>query len=238
VGTKKKLVALLALLQEQRPDIADPEELILQGRVLVDGYPVTNARARVSRGGSIRIREEVPLRGERKMRAALKGFGLQVRGTTALDAGAAAGGFTKALLDAGARRVYAVDVGHGQLLGSIRQDGRVVVLERTNIADLTQALVPDTLSVITLDLSYLSLAEAVPQLNVLDISTSAVLVALVKPMFELGAAKLPPPSDWQDAVEAAMRAVDVSCWHVRDVMWSPVLGKGGAVEFFLLATRQ
>jgi 23S rRNA (cytidine1920-2'-O)/16S rRNA (cytidine1409-2'-O)-methyltransferase len=238
VGTKKHFVPLLALLRERRPDIADPEGSIRQGRVLVDGYPVTNARARVRRGSSVRIREGGPLRGERKMHAALKGFGLHVRGTTALDAGAAAGGFTKALLDAGARRVYAVDVGHGQLLGSIRQDGRVVVLEHTNIADLTQALVPDRLSVITLDLSYLSLAEAVPQLNVLDISTSAVLVALVKPMFELGAAELPPPSGWQDAVEAATRAVDASGWHVGDVMRSPVLGKGGAVEFFLLATRQ
>jgi 23S rRNA (cytidine1920-2'-O)/16S rRNA (cytidine1409-2'-O)-methyltransferase len=238
MGNKRHLVALLALLQERRPDVADPEGFIRRGRVLVDGYPVTNARARVSRGSSVRIREEVPLRGERKMHGALKGFGLQLRGTTALDAGAAAGGFTKALLDAGAHRVYAVDVGHGQLLGSIRLDGRVVVLERTNIADLTRALVPDPLSVITLDLSYLSLAEAVPQLNVLDISSSAVLVALVKPMFELGAAELPKPTCWQEAVEAATRAVDAAGWHVRDVMRSPILGRGGAVEFFLLATRR
>jgi 23S rRNA (cytidine1920-2'-O)/16S rRNA (cytidine1409-2'-O)-methyltransferase len=238
VGTKRHFVSLLALLRERRPDIADPEGSIRQGRVLVDGYPVTNARARVSTGSSVRIREEVPLRGERKLHAALKGFGLQLSGTTALDAGAAAGGFTKALLDAAARRVYAIDVGHGQLLGSLRQDGRVVVLERTNIADLTAALIPDRLNVITLDLSYLSVAGAVPQLNVLDISTSAVLVALVKPMFELGVAEPPEPSRWSEAVEAATQTVDASGWHVRDVMRSPILGRGGAVEFFLLATRR
>jgi 23S rRNA (cytidine1920-2'-O)/16S rRNA (cytidine1409-2'-O)-methyltransferase len=238
LSNKRRFVALLALLQERRPDISEPEELIREGHVLVDGYPVTNERARVSRESSVRIGDEVQLRGERKLLAALGGFGLQLRGTTALDAGAAVGGFTRALLGAGARRVYAVDVGHGQLLGSLRQDGRVVVLERTNIADLTPVLVPDTMDVITLDLSYLSLAGAVPQLNVLDISVSAVLVALVKPMFELGVAEPPQPSRWSESVEAAIQGVDASGWHVRDVMPPPIIGRRGAVEFFLLATRR
>jgi 23S rRNA (cytidine1920-2'-O)/16S rRNA (cytidine1409-2'-O)-methyltransferase len=142
------------------------------------------------------------------------------------------------LLDAGARRVYAVDVGHGQLLGSLRQDRRVRVLERTNIAELTRALVPDRLHVVNLDLSYLSLARAVPQLNALDIRASASLVALVKPMFELGLRELPKPGRWPEALERAARGVTASGWDVRAVVRSPLLGSGGAVEFFLHATRR
>ncbi len=162
MSNKRQFVSLLARLQYLRPDIPDPERLIGQGRVLVDGYPVTNVGSRVSDEASLTIDDDESLQGERKLRAALEEFGLRLNGSIALDAGAAAGGFTKAMLDAGARRVYAVDAGHGQLLGSLRQDDRVVVLERTNIADLTRTLVPDTLNVITLDLSYLSIARAVP----------------------------------------------------------------------------
>jgi 23S rRNA (cytidine1920-2'-O)/16S rRNA (cytidine1409-2'-O)-methyltransferase len=238
VRNKRQFVSLLARLQQLRPDIAEPEQLIIQGRVLVDGYPVTNAGSRVSDEASLTIDNDEPLQGERKLRVALLEFGLRLNGNIAMDAGAAAGGFTKALLDAGTRRVYAVDAGHGQLLGSIRQDDRVVVLERTNIADLTRALVPDTLDALTLDLSYLSIARAVPQLEVLDIAASAVLVALVKPMFELGLAELPEPARWPEALELATRGVDASGWRVRSVARSPIPGGRGAVEFFLHATRR
>lgn len=238
MSNKRQFVSLLARLQQLRPDIPDPQRVIDQGRVLVDGHPVTNAESRVSVGSSLTIDDNEPLQGERKLRAALRQLGLRLHGTIALDAGAAAGGFTKTLLDAGARRVYAVDAGHGQLLGSLRQNHRVVVLERTNIADLTRTLVPDTLDVLTLDLSYLSIARAVPQLEVLDIAPSAVLVALVKPMFELGLAELPEPPRWAEAVELAARGVDASGWRVRDAVRSPIPGGRGAVEFFLYATRR
>jgi 23S rRNA (cytidine1920-2'-O)/16S rRNA (cytidine1409-2'-O)-methyltransferase len=238
VSTKRRFVSLLARLQQLRPDITDPQRLIGQGRVFVDGFPVTNAGSRVSDESSLTIDNDEPLRGERKLLGALHEFHLRVQGTTALDAGAAAGGFTKTLLDAGAQRVYAVDAGHGQLLGSLRQDDRVVVLERTNIADLTRTLVPDTVDVITLDLSYLSIARAVPQLEVLDIAASAVLVALVKPMFELGLTELPEASRWADAVELAARGVDASGWRVRRAVRSPIPGGRGAAEFFLHATRR
>jgi 23S rRNA (cytidine1920-2'-O)/16S rRNA (cytidine1409-2'-O)-methyltransferase len=238
VGTKRQFVSLLARLQYLRPDIADPKRLIVQGRVLVDGYPVTNAGSRVSDESSLTIDDDEPLQGERKLGAALQEFGLRPEGNIALDAGAAAGGFTRALLDAGARRVYAVDVGFGQLLGSLRQNERVVVLERTNIADLTRALVPDAIDVITLDLSYLSVARALPQLEVLDIAASAVLIALVKPMFELGLAELPEPARWPEAVARAARGVDASGWHVHGAVRSPIPGGRGAVEFFLHASRR
>src|SRR5579885_3286776 len=117
------------------------------------------------------------LRGTIKLRAALAAFAVEVAGRVALDVGASTGGFTVALLEAGAARVYAVDAGFGQLLGRLRQDARVVNLERTNLAALE---LPEPIDLVTVDLSYLSIALAAPQLP-----RAPELIALVKPMFEL-----------------------------------------------------
>jgi 23S rRNA (cytidine1920-2'-O)/16S rRNA (cytidine1409-2'-O)-methyltransferase len=130
--------------------------------VLVDGRPIDNPRSLVRVGARITLRVEAPLRGEAKLRAALAAFGVSPAGRVALDLGAAAGGFTRVLLQAGASRVYAVDAGYGQLLGSLRQDQRVVVLERVNLGDLDTSCVPEAIELFTIDLSYLSLHEAVP----------------------------------------------------------------------------
>jgi 23S rRNA (cytidine1920-2'-O)/16S rRNA (cytidine1409-2'-O)-methyltransferase len=238
MGTRRQFVRLLSRLEQERPDLVEPERLIADGCLYVDGRLVTNSRALVPKGSSIQVRRAAPLRGERKMRAAIELFALEVGGRTALDVGAAAGGFTKALLDAGARRVYAIDVGHGQLRGFLRQDARVVVLERTNISDLTISLVPDTVDLVTLDLSYLSLAQAVPQLDRLAVSALADLVALVKPMFELRLHELPEPSRWMEAVEQASNAIAATGWTVQAVERAPAVGKKGAVEFLLHATRR
>jgi 23S rRNA (cytidine1920-2'-O)/16S rRNA (cytidine1409-2'-O)-methyltransferase len=113
------------------------------------------------------------LRREVKLQAALDTFQLSVSGRVALDMGASTGGFTRVLLTAGAPRCYAVDVGHGQLLGSLRCDSRVVNLESTNLGDLDRRLVPEIIDVITMDLSYLSLASAVPQLDRIAIADNA-----------------------------------------------------------------
>ena len=102
----------------------DPAALVASGEIEVDGLAVTNPEARVPAGAQVRRRRPAALRGEAKLSAALAAFDIGVLGRVALDVGAAAGGFTRVLLAAGARRVYAVDAGHGQLLGSLRQDPR------------------------------------------------------------------------------------------------------------------
>ncbi|MGH9180531.1 MAG: SAM-dependent methyltransferase, partial [Acidimicrobiales bacterium] len=176
------------------------------------------------------------LRGEAKLAAALARFAVPVTGRVALDAGAAAGGFTRVLLAAGARRVYAVDAGHGQLLGSMRQDRRVVNLEGTNLGSLTPALVPEPVEVVTLDLSYLSLADAIGQLGRVTLSPAADLVALVKPMFELHLAA--PPTDplaLDEALAQASTAIDAAGWAVLASMASPVTGARGAAESLIHA---
>jgi 23S rRNA (cytidine1920-2'-O)/16S rRNA (cytidine1409-2'-O)-methyltransferase len=148
-------------LRVARPELADPVSAVVSGLVRVDGRIVTNPRSLVPHDASIVVRAPTVLRGELKLRAALAAFDIRVAGRTALDLGAAAGGFTRTLLTAGAHGVYAVDVGHGQLLGSLRQDPRVVKLEATNAASLDRRHVPDVVDLVTIDLSYLAVAAVV-----------------------------------------------------------------------------
>jgi 23S rRNA (cytidine1920-2'-O)/16S rRNA (cytidine1409-2'-O)-methyltransferase len=179
-----------------------------------------------------------PLRGEAKLRAALAGFEVRVSGRVCLDLGAAAGGFTRVLLEAGAARVYAVDAGFGQLLGSLRQDPRVVNLEATNVAALDVRLVPDAIDLVTIDVSYLALAAAVAQLDPLTIAPGADLIGLVKPMFELRLATAPTDPMLVDAAtERAAAGIVAAGWQVIGSMASPVLGGRGAVEALVHARR-
>jgi 23S rRNA (cytidine1920-2'-O)/16S rRNA (cytidine1409-2'-O)-methyltransferase len=216
----------------------DAAALIAAGNVLVDGVPVTTVRSRVRAGAHVSVRSPTVLRGSGKLRAAIHAFDVAVAGRVALDVGAAAGGFTRVLLEAGARTVYAVDAGHGQLLGSLRQDERVVNLEAVNVADLDTTLIPDPVEVISVDVSYLSLSAAVAQLGRLSITPGAVLVGLVKPMFELRAATAPTDRASLDAALAAASAgVARAGWQVRGWIDSPVPGSRGARELLLHAVR-
>lgn len=182
--------------------------------------------------------QDVPakeLHGREKLAFALDRFSVAVEGRVAFDCGASTGGFTQALLDAGAARVYAVDAGFGQLLGSLRQDPRVVNRERTNLAD---ARVDEPVDVVTLDLSYLALTDALPQLH-LELAAGADLLALVKPMFELRLGALPENQE-EGLRRATVTAIDgagVAGWTLVDSAESPVRGNGGAVEGFLHARR-
>ena len=235
---RSRIVTIADALAAQHPQLADPEQAIVAGRVLVDGKPVLNPRARVAASTAIVIEPESGLRGSTKLEAALDAFAVGIGGRVALDVGAAAGGFTTVLLERGAARVYAVDAGHGQLRGALRQDPRVVNLERTNLGDLTLDHVPEVVEIVTVDLSYLSITRALPQLDRLAIARGADLVALVKPMFELGLDQ--PPQDDETlraAVDAARRGAEHAGWHVHGDMESPVRGARGAVEFFVHAHR-
>jgi 23S rRNA (cytidine1920-2'-O)/16S rRNA (cytidine1409-2'-O)-methyltransferase len=178
------------------------------------------------------------LRGAAKLEAALAAFGVVVQGRVALDLGASAGGFTSVLLDGGALRVYAVDAGYGQLAGRLRQDPRVVSCERTNVARLDRGLVPDPVGVVTVDLSYLSIAALAPQLEALRFQPDADLIALVKPMYELGLAGPPDaPGLRPEAVARAARGLESHGWTAAGSIESPVRGARGAVEHLLHARR-
>jgi 23S rRNA (cytidine1920-2'-O)/16S rRNA (cytidine1409-2'-O)-methyltransferase len=232
-----RLRPLARELARRFPDLEDPELTVVTGVVLVDGVPNRNPASLVSPGASLALHRPTALRGEAKLRHALGAMAVPVAGRVALDVGAAAGGFTRVLLAASAARVYAVDAGHGQLLGSLRQDPRVIVLERTNLGALGPHVVPDAVEVVTMDLSYLPVARAAPQLEAVRLSPRADLVALVKPQHELGLGAPPGDDGVVEAVEHAARGLAACRWHVVTATRSPVLGARGAVEWLLHARR-
>jgi 23S rRNA (cytidine1920-2'-O)/16S rRNA (cytidine1409-2'-O)-methyltransferase len=236
--TIARIVGLLDLVRREYPDLEDPEDAVRAGAVTVDGVAVRNLASRVRRGAVIRVDRPKTLRGARKLTAALDGFDVSVAGRVGLDLGASTGGFTSVLLERDARLVYAVDVGYGQLLGSLRQDPRVRNLERTNLADLNRELVDVPVDVVTVDLSYLSIAKAVGQVEGVEFAAGADLIALVKPMFELGAGALPSDeAELREAVRLAAAGVEQQRWSVQGVIDSPARGGHGAIEFLLHATR-
>lgn len=236
--TRRQYVALISLMRDRLPHVDNPEDLVRRGHVLVDGAPISNVKAFVPADAGIKLRQPRPLRGTLKLAHAISVFGLDLKGVVAVDVGAAAGGFTQALLDAGAARVYAVDAGTGQLRGWLRADSRVVNLEDTNLGQLSAHLVPEPVDLVVMDLSYLSIAEAVPQLDELDLVAGARLVALVKPTFELHRGRLAAePAQVSVAVHKAVDALRGAGWTPEGQTASPVKGSRGAVEVLLLATR-
>jgi 23S rRNA (cytidine1920-2'-O)/16S rRNA (cytidine1409-2'-O)-methyltransferase len=237
---RAKLRKLVDAVEQDHPEIADARQAILARTVLVNGLVVDNPETLVRPDASVVGASPRPLRGEAKLRAALASFGISASGCTALDVGAAAGGFTRVLLEAGAKRVYAVDVGFGQLLGSLRQDPRVVNLERTNLADVTPELVPEAIAIVTLDLSYLPLGAAVRHLDSrIELAPNAELVGVVKPQFELGLSAPPKTHDGLLAAkDRAVSAVAAAGWSVVSSIESPIRGSRGSTEFLLHARRR
>jgi 23S rRNA (cytidine1920-2'-O)/16S rRNA (cytidine1409-2'-O)-methyltransferase len=235
---RPRLRPLVAEVAAQFPELADPLAEIGEGRIIVAGRVARNPRSLVPVGAAVARYTPRRLRGSAKLAAALAAFPVRVGGRVALDLGASAGGFTVVLLDAGADRVHAVDAGYGQLAGRLRQDPRVVNHERTNVGELDRRLVPELVGVVTVDLSYLSIAALAPQLEPLSFEPGADLVALVKPMYELGLRRPPgDPAQRLEAVARAGRGLAANGWEVRGSMESPVRGARGAVEHLVHARR-
>jgi len=161
--------------------------LIMAGAVKVNGIPVDKRDTLVAPDATIELTASPPYvsRGGSKLAAALEAFGVKPSGFVALDVGASTGGFTDCLLQRGARRVYAVDVGYGQLDWRLRKDPRVLVLERQNIRYLDRSAVPEPVDLAVVDVSFISLTIVLP--SVLPfLADPAWVIALVKPQFEVG----------------------------------------------------
>ncbi|HLW17301.1 MAG TPA: TlyA family RNA methyltransferase [Actinomycetota bacterium] len=179
-------------------------------------------------------------RGGQKLDAALEAFGVQVAGARALDAGASTGGFTDCLLQRGAREVVAADVAYGQLAWELRNDARVMVLERTNIRMLT-AEQAGPLDLLVADLSFISLELLA---GVFAGLAPAEMVLLVKPQFELPRARIPrggvvrDRAAWMDAMAAVARAYRAAGYALSGAVPSPLVGPKGNREFFLHFARE
>jgi 23S rRNA (cytidine1920-2'-O)/16S rRNA (cytidine1409-2'-O)-methyltransferase len=188
-------------------------------------------------------RDDFVSRGGHKLAGALSVFtDITIEGRRALDAGASTGGFTDVLLRNGAREVVAVDVGYGQLAWELRQDPRVVVLDRTNVRHLTLEHIGDPAEVVVADLSFISLTLVLPAL-VSVTTTDADFVVMVKPQFEVGREKLGAGGVVRDPALrlGAIEEVARSAWEVglgvAGVTASPLPGPSGNVEYFLWLRR-
>ena len=182
-------------------------------------------------------------RGGVKLAHALDHFGIAVEGMIALDVGASTGGFTDVLLARGVRRVYAVDVGHGQLAWKLRQDPRVVVRERLNARHLTRSDIPEPVDLVTCDASFIGLSLVLPAPLALA-DERAELVVLVKPQFEAGRAQVgkggvvrDPEIQREVCERAAAWVAAQPHWSVVGIIESPILGPEGNREFLLYARR-
>ena len=217
------------------------QALILSGAVLVGDRPADKAGMAVAPDAEIRIRGgENPYvsRGGLKLRGALDAFGLSVRDRVALDVGASTGGFTDCLLQAGAAKVYALDVGYGQLAWKLREDSRVVCIERTNIRHYDGRDIRDTIDIAVVDASFISLRLVVPSVLKL-IPDGALLLVLVKPQFEVGRDHVGKGGVVRDPElhEQVVADLEAFCWErglaVLGRCASPIDGPAGNREFFL-----
>lgn len=239
----RRRMRLDALLVERGlfPTRARAQAAILAGLVRVDGRPARKAGEAVDPEARVEVlADPVPYasRGGIKLAHALDRFGVDPAGRVAIDVGASTGGFTDVLLRRGARRVFAVDVGYGQLAWPLRQDPRVVVMERTNVRRLTPADLPEPPDLAAVDVSFISLRLVLPVLRAL-LRDPAEVVALVKPQFEAGPERVgkggivrDPGVHHQVLRDVAAAARDLG-WGVGGACASPIRGADGNREFFL-----
>jgi 23S rRNA (cytidine1920-2'-O)/16S rRNA (cytidine1409-2'-O)-methyltransferase len=219
--------------------------LILAGRVEVNGRPAGKPGDRVPPSAQLKLQQDdIPYvsRGGLKLRHALDAFALDVGGCSALDVGASTGGFTDCLLQAGAARVCAVDVGYGQLAWSLRKDPRVAIIERCNARYLEAAALPFAVDLAVCDVSFISQTLILPRLVDAVGRGGRPIVTLIKPQFEVGKGQVGPggvvrdPALHQQVIERCTAAAQALGCQIIGVTPSPIRGPAGNEEY-LLAIR-
>lgn len=235
--TKERLDKLLVDrgLAETR---SKAQGLILAGEVLVNGERVDKPGTAVSQQATLQLKATMPYvgRGGYKLAAALTGFALSVNGRICADVGACTGGFTDVLLQNGAARVYAIDVGYGQLDWKLRQDSRVTVMERTNARYLDSLAEP--VQFVCIDVSFISLKLILPAVQKW-LTADFDIVALIKPQFEAGPQQVGKGGVVKDTAVHQQVISDLSAWAQQNqfsptgLIPSPVTGSDGNVEFLM-----
>ena len=222
------------------------QALIMAGKVFAGERRVEKPGEAIASSQGLEVRgQDHPWvgRGGLKLAAALESFAISAEGLVCLDVGASTGGFTDVLLSTGAAKVYAVDVGHGQLAWRLRQDPRVVVLERTNARHLDRGLVPEPIGLLVCDASFIGLRTVLPA--ALDLTApGARLVALIKPQFEVGKDRVGKGGVVRDTALHDEVCETIRSWLEAQPGWqviglteSPILGPQGNKEFLIAAER-
>jgi 23S rRNA (cytidine1920-2'-O)/16S rRNA (cytidine1409-2'-O)-methyltransferase len=241
---KERLDCVLAA-QGLVPSREAAARTVLAGGVSVDGIMVDKPAKLVSLDARIEIVRSALYvsRSGDKLAAALDAFHIDPQGTIGLDVGCSTGGFTDCLLQRGATRMYAIDVGYGQFAWRLRQDSRVVLLERTNIRYVDRAAVPEPIDLAVIDVSFISLTLVLPAVVHL-LNSAAVIVALVKPQFEVGKGQVGRGGIVRDdAQREAVTEKVIHCaaqlgFQLTGVLDSPVIGRKGNREILVGLTRK
>ena len=216
------------------------QALVIAGRVRVNGQRAAKPGTRVTESAAVEV-EPGPAhvgRGALKLSSALDAFGVVARERIAVDVGASTGGFTETLLTRGAARVYAVDVGRGQIHERLRTDARVVVRDRTNARSLSPEHVPEPCGIASVDVSFISARKILPALRSV-LAPGADVMVLVKPQFEVGRLQVgrggivKEPALHRQALRDVAESAQVEGYAVRGACASPVTGASGNREFFL-----
>lgn len=224
---------------------ASAQGAIMAGEVIVNGVRQDKPGAMVSPSARIEVSlsgGQYVSRAGKKLEKALRHFGVDVSCKVAIDVGASTGGFTDCLLRHGARRVYAIDVGYGQLAWELRQDPRVVVLERTNVRYLDPGAVPEKAGVCTIDVSFISITKFLPHLLTF-LADDAALIVLVKPQFEAGREQVRKggvvrdPATHVQLLTRIIEFVSGAGMQVRGLTYSPIKGPAGNIEFLVYAVK-
>lgn len=217
------------------------QALIMAGLVLVDDTPVTKSGQQVTEDANVRLKgEDHPYvgRGGVKLAHALEEFGINARNLVCLDVGASTGGFTDCLLQNGAKKVYAVDVGYGQLAWKLQNDPRVISIERQNIRHIESAQIPESVGLVVIDVSFISLELVLPAIAPF-LKAEGSIVALVKPQFEVGkelvgkGGIVKDPASHRQAIDKVVAAATSLNLTHHGTTPSPIAGAKGNKEFLV-----
>jgi 23S rRNA (cytidine1920-2'-O)/16S rRNA (cytidine1409-2'-O)-methyltransferase len=242
VNPQRKRLDVVLTERGLLPSRQRAKSLIMAGSVRVDGRVVDKPGALIAATSAVELSgADLPYvsRGGLKLAGALDRFGLAVAGWVCLDAGASTGGFTDCLLQRGAARVYAVDVGYGQIAWRLRQDPRVTLIERTNIRYMPAERIPEPLDLVTIDVSFISLRIVVPAV-LKFLAPKGRLLPLIKPQFEVGRGQVGKGGVIRDPqlharviaeLDAFFRTLGLEC---SPAVPSPIEGPKGNKEFFML----
>ena len=235
----KERLDVLLTARGLAPSREKAKALIMSGIVYVNGQKEDKAGTGFPEDAEIELRGSTlryVSRGGLKLEKAVAEFGVRPEGKICMDVGASTGGFTDCMLQNGAVKVYAVDVGHGQLDWKLRNDARVVCLEKTNIRYATREQVPDEIALSSIDVSFISLSKVLPAVRKL-LQTEGEVVALIKPQFEAGREKVGKhgvvrdPEVHREVISSCVRYAEENGFRVRGLTFSPIRGPEGNIEY-------
>lgn len=242
---KKERLDVLLVEQGLFPSREKAKKMIMAGLVFVDGQREDKAGTKIERTATITVREDpnpYVSRGGLKLHKAIGCFDIELSDCVCMDVGASTGGFTDCMLQHGASKVFSVDVGYGQFDWKLRQDERVVCLEKTNIRYVTKEQITEPLDFVSVDVSFISLSKVIPAVVALMKDQSSI-VCLIKPQFEAGRDKVGKKGVVKDPEthrEVIIKILDVFRGHHLDVQglnFSPITGPEGNIEYLIYGRK-